>query len=275
MTVKKSRWTVKEVDEGVWYLVEPGEVSSMKNMFDDCIEHLNNNKHLAGIRCLERLLDASPTDIEALNHLAALYEIEGERNKGIELWEKAVEIGRNTLPEDFEEGDELPWGFHENRPFLRCLQALGLAYLEEGNVDEALSIFEENLSYNRSDNQGIRDVLVEVYLSKGRLDDVIELREMFSDDAMPATSYGNALALFKKGEKEKATEELEKAVEDLPKVAEELLKDEHEEPERIMPGTVSFGGWDQAYDHWEMFGEYWGEEELGWLEDVLNEVKGE
>jgi len=272
---EKDEWTAQKVEDGEWYLVEPTAVESSYEMFNMCTEHLNKEEFRAGKKCLKRLLDISSTNIEALNYLATIYEGEGKRGRATDMWAKAVDIGRNALPADFKEGDEIPWGFTENRPFLRALQCLGLAYLESGNMDKALSIFEENLSYNPNDNQGIRDLLAKVYLDKGRLADVIQLREMFSDDAMPATSYGNALALFKKGEKEKATEELGKAVEDLPKVAEELLKDEHEEPERIMQGTVSFGGWDQAYDHWEMFGEYWGEEELGWLEDVLNEVKGE
>lgn len=78
---------------------------------------------------------------------------------------------------------------------------------------------------------------------------------------------------YSKNGRKKAEEELKDAVEDLLRVAKELLKEEHEEPDRMMPGTVSFGGWDQAYDHWEAFSEYWDEDELRWLEDVLDEVE--
>jgi len=269
----KNGWRARENQDGVWSLVEPKSIKSNNEMFNNCIEHLNDEEYRTGKTCLERLLDLCPNHIEARNHLATLYDGEGDQERALELRKENVDIGRKALPEDFGEEDELPWGFTQNRPFLRALQGLGLLHLENGDVDEALSTFEENLSYNPNDNQGIRGLLTEVYLEKGLLDKVVELRKKFPDDAMPAITYGYALALFKKGEREKATEELKGAVEGLPKVAKELLKNDHEEPDRIMPGTVSFGGWDQAYDHWDAFGEYWCEDELKWLEEVFDEVE--
>ncbi len=268
----RDEWTAEEAEEGVWYLIEPRSVRNTEQMFYDCIEHLNSGEYQLGKACLERLLDLSPSSIEAMNYLAALYEEKGERKKAVELWKKAVKIGRKALPEDPVDC-ELPWGIIDNRPFLRSLQALGLAHMEEGDMDKALSIFEENLSYNLNDNQGIRDLLTQVYFDKDLFDKVIELREMFPDDTMPSICYGTALAFFKKGKKEKATEELKDAVEYLPKVAKELLKSSHEEPERIMPGMITSGGWDQAYEYWRMFGGYWGKDELRWLKGVLEDVE--
>ncbi len=271
----KNGWRARENQDGVWYLVEPKSIKSNNEMFNRCVEHLNEEEYQTGKSCLERLLDLCPNHIEARNHLAVLYDEEGDQENALELRKENVDIGREALPKDFGEEDELPWGFTQNRPFLRALKQLGIAHLDNGDVDKALSIFEENLSYNPSDNQGVRDLLIEVYLEKGLLDEVIKIRKKFPDDAMPGPRYGNALALFKKGEREKATEELKDAVEDLPKVAKELLKDKHEEPDRIMPGMISFGGWDQAYEYWKAFGEYWEKDELKWLEEVLDEVKSE
>ena len=47
-------------------------------------------------------------------------------------------------------------GWLENRPFLRCLHGLALVKYEEGAIEEALRLFQELLSLNPNDNQGVR-----------------------------------------------------------------------------------------------------------------------
>jgi tetratricopeptide (TPR) repeat protein len=64
-----------------------------------------------------------------------------------------VEIGKSCFPKNFSPGkDRLEWGFLENRPFLRACHNLGLLYLERGNAEKALSVFEDMLAMNPNDN---------------------------------------------------------------------------------------------------------------------------
>ncbi|MFO8110701.1 MAG: tetratricopeptide repeat protein [Thermoplasmata archaeon] len=267
-------WVAREFDEGSWFLDMPKEAEAAYPLFDKCVEHIDEGELKEAVMCLKRVLDDSPNHIESMSLLAYLYADKGKIMKAIELWKKGVDIGRSALSHGFRKGDTLEWSMIENRPFLRCLENLGLTYLNLGEVDKALPLFQEIIGYNPNDNQGVREVLVDIYLTKRRYDDVIKISEMYPKDGMPAIAYGRALALFKTGQKEKATEDLKEAVRFLPKVAEELMKDEHEEPGRVIPGTVSFGGWDQAYDYWDHFGGHWGKKELKWLKNVYVDSKG-
>jgi len=79
-----------------------------------------------------------------------------------------VAIGELSLGANFD--GVLPWGWIDNRPFLRCLHGLGISNLELGELDEARAIFERLLSLNPNDNQGARFLLGEME-KRERLDD--------------------------------------------------------------------------------------------------------
>ena len=56
----------------------------------------------------------------------------------------------------------LPWGYIDNRPFLRCMHGYGLCLWRLGRLDDAARIFTRLLWLNPSDNQGARFLVEEV-----------------------------------------------------------------------------------------------------------------
>lgn len=50
----------------------------------------------------------------------------------------------------------LPWGLGDNRPFLRCLNGLGLTLWRLQRLPAALATFERLLRLNPGDHQGAR-----------------------------------------------------------------------------------------------------------------------
>ncbi len=62
----------------------------------------------------------------------------------------------------------LPWGWIDNRPFLRCMHGFGLSLWRLGRFEEAGSIFDRMLWLNPSDNQGVR-FLIDKVGAQGRL----------------------------------------------------------------------------------------------------------
>ena len=71
-----------------------------------------------------------------------------------------MRIGELSLGDDFT--GVLPWGFIDNRPFLRCMHGYGLCLWRLGRFDVAEHIFEKMLWLNPSDNQGVRFLINEV-----------------------------------------------------------------------------------------------------------------
>ncbi len=211
-------------------------------------------------RKYRRLLEVYPEFIDAYHHLALALSDQGRAEEAFEVWQEAVELGLGCLPADFERGGhQLPWVLLENRPFLRAYHALGLEYLERGWVEEALRVFDEILTMNPSDNQGVRSLVVTCNLRLRRPEAVSEMADRSPGDVMEGVLYGRALALYQRGRTVEAEAALGEAIEMYPLIAEELLKTDHPEPKGLRPDRVTLGGADQAYYYWVDQGEYWEE----------------
>jgi len=72
-------------------------------------------------------------------------------------FETGVAIGESSLPSGFD--GLLPWGWVDNRPFLRCLHGYGLCLWRLGRLAEAAAVFEALLWLNPTDNQGARELV--------------------------------------------------------------------------------------------------------------------
>ncbi|HVS14910.1 MAG TPA: cytoplasmic protein [Thermoanaerobaculia bacterium] len=84
--------------------------------------------------------------------------------EAIRSYEVGVRIGELSLATDFD--GLLPWGFIDNRPFLRCLHGYGLCLWRLARADEAAATFERMLWLNPNDNQGARFLLPAVRAGK-------------------------------------------------------------------------------------------------------------
>lgn len=72
----------------------------------------------------------------------------------IRHYEVGFRIGKLSLGASFD--GLLPWGWIDNRPFLRCMRGFGLCLWRLGRFEEAECTISRMLWLNPSDNQGIR-----------------------------------------------------------------------------------------------------------------------
>ena len=100
-----------------------------------------------------RELAKSAANFDATNADVLLLqaEIEVDSMKAIELFEKAIQEASRT----FEPGEN-PWQNIPNRPFMRAAFAYGVYLFENGDFNEAASMFTDLLKMNKRDNQGAR-----------------------------------------------------------------------------------------------------------------------
>ncbi len=254
-----------------WEFVYPDEYYYLREEFNHGCESYEEGNLDEAERVFREVLAEVPCHLDAIHHLAIVLSERDLVDQARDLWDQSIRIGRKAFPQDFEQGrDKLQWGWLENRPFLRCLHGLALSKREEGRVEEALTSYQELLSLNPNDNQGIRALALEALFKLGKFEGALDITKQYPDDAMSETMYGQALALFKLERRREATTALKKAIKYSPLVAKELLKTKHRLPKTASPDVVTLGGADEAYYYWEHWGRYWEEdyEALEWLRRI-------
>ena len=258
-----------------WRFVYSDIYDNLMDEFDSGCEFYEQGNLDEAERVFKAVLAQMRDHLDAIHHLALVLSERNLLDQARDLWDQSVRIGRKAFPQDFKLGRErLEWGWLENRPFLRCLHGLALARYDEGEVEEALRLFQELLSLNPNDNQGVRAMAEEVLFKLGRLEDALEITEQYREDVMPETLYGRALALFKLGRRREASVALKQAIRYLPLVRKELLKTGHRLPRTARPDMVSVGGADEAYYYWQHWGQFWEEdpEALEWLRGMTRQT---
>lgn len=241
-----------------WEFVYPKTYSQKMDEFYSGCEAFEEGDLLKAESIFKSVLAEMPDHLDAIHHLAMVRSEQDLFDQARDLWEQSVRIGRKAFPPEFEHGrDRLEWGWLDNRPFLRCLQGLALTKYEDGEVSEALQLFQELLSLNPNDNQGIRALAVEALFKLAQFEQIIKVTGQYRNDIMPETLYGRALAFFKLGQRKQATAALNKAIKYLPLVGKELLKKKHRLPKTARPYLVTSGGADEAYYYWERWGQFW------------------
>jgi len=144
--------------------VIPGE--DPDDPFSDPITESNDLKH-AGMReeAYKLLMELCKSDLRCLDAHSHLGSFFFDRGPDVALrhYEVGLRIGELSLGEGF--NGVLPWGFIDNRPFLRCMHGYGLCLWRLGRFDKAERVFERILWLNPSDEQGVRFLIDE--LNKG------------------------------------------------------------------------------------------------------------
>lgn len=110
-------------------------------------------------RLLEALIAEDLRCLDAHAHLGS-FAYEYSALVALPHFESGVAVGESSLPRAF--GGVLPWGWVDNRPFLRCLHGYGLCLWRLGRLAEAESVFEALVWLNPADNQGVREVVADV-----------------------------------------------------------------------------------------------------------------
>ncbi len=114
--------------------VLPGEDPGNPDI-DPIIEsnELKDSGDIAGARRL--LMEACQADLRCLDAHAHLGNMVFDRDPELAVrhYEVGLRIGELSLGEDFD--GLLPWGLHDNRPFLRCMSGFGLSLWRLGGAE--------------------------------------------------------------------------------------------------------------------------------------------
>lgn len=249
---------MREVERGVWLFSDTYDDEHVMDRLHDALESWESGQSTVAERKLLKLLATHPSHIDALHHLSLIYMESGRKTEAHVFNLAAVGTGMAAIPSVFSwQKARLEWSFLSNRPFLRAYHSLGLWYLDHEQYDDAIEVFSRLLAISPNDNLGVRYLLPECWLAQGMPDLVLKHCSAHKNDSGPDILYSRALALVLSDKMDSAKKALEEAVASMPLVAKELLKKTHRRPVSNFPGTISWGGTDQAYEHWRRYGKYW------------------
>lgn len=234
--------------------------SKRKNIFDRFYDADDIDDHDLAFRKLSKIIGDDPEFIDAYNSAGRWELYLNNHGNALTYFDTAYRIGSKLIPKEFK--GTIPWEFLDNRPFLRAMHGLGLTYEHIGEYEKAANIYDKMLKYNPNDNQGIRALAIETSLFLGNYKKILKICKFYPEDAIPDTLYGEFVARYRLGQKDRSAEILKKANKTLPNVTKEILKEKHKEILNKRPGTITAGGEDEAYDYWRRTRVVWTDPEL-------------
>jgi tetratricopeptide (TPR) repeat protein len=172
---------------------------------------------------IEKALELDPDCIEVYEYLASR---ERKGANALPFFEKGIEIGQKKFGGKFLQKNKGNfWGWHETRPYMRCLYNKAEILVITGKIAEGVAIMEEMLELNTGDNQGVRFPLFSALIRIGETEKFKKYDKMFADDIYSAQIlYSRALFAFKtEGDSVNANELLKNAYKNNPYVVRKLL----------------------------------------------------
>src|SRR3989338_6236265 len=251
------RISLKKIQDNEWRFVFSRNYHQTHEQFHEFYE----SEDFSVMELAEKtslILLKEPLLMEADSYLAHQFLKLGAERNAFEVLEKSIAAVKNIFPKEFDwEKDKLPWYFLENRDFLNLLLDQAI-FMEKGKgVSKSIPYYEQILSLNPKDNQGVRGILTTIYLKTGQPQKVLGLSKKYPDDATCELTMGYALALIKLGKIEEAEKHLETIYKCSKHVVEELLKPTHRQPPQFNPERIQFGGEDEAFLYFREQGALW------------------
>ncbi len=220
----------------------PDEELTNEERAQDLVEDSYDLPMLDAVKNIEAALNLNPDCIEA-------YEYQGSVQRSVEsalsYYEKGVNIGKRIFGGKYlKEHKGQFWGFHETRPFMRCMYQYSDCLYKLGKKNESISVLEEMIDLNPNDNQGVRDQLMLYLLEQNEFDKFKKYSREYSEDGTAFTHFNRALfAYMKEGESDRSNELLKTAIEEnkfvLPMLIFSKLQTE-------MPNTYGIGDKNEA-----------------------------
>jgi tetratricopeptide (TPR) repeat protein len=220
--------------------------------FEDALESYRAQRYGESGRRLRAFVKKFQLHIDSYHHLGNIEWHRRKIDRARKYYETGYRIGLLAIPEDFK--GQLPWGIIENRPFLRATQGFGLALLRKKRTIEACEAFESLLRLNPNDNQGVRFLLVDIYLNERAIPKARAVLAAHQPDGM--NIYSMALLEALEGRRREALRWLCRAVSYNPWVPDMIVGDE-EFPNAEAPEYVTVGSQTEAEEYLRKLARLW------------------
>jgi tetratricopeptide (TPR) repeat protein len=240
------------VDERRWRLVLDAEE---KPLIDDALSRskraLDRENEAEALEIMRELAARYPNDVQVLDEVAMLFRSYEEPDAARFFWKRAIDVGMRGLPDDFLDRHwTLPYSFESNRNLLHSLNALAFLLLEQGELADALELFDVLLRLDPEDAFVARAKIVYCHLALRQPKNVLAICENYPEDSLVEIVFGRVLALHQSGRKEESSAAAVAAATTHPVVLKELF---HSSRHPDHSGDAH----DHAWHYWHEFRKFW------------------
>lgn len=245
--------------ENEWEFKYPKEIDNGEtyDLFCNACDLLDYDDYQAEI-LFKDLIRKHPFYIDAYNHLSISFRNQNKLFESFITAEKSYKIGKELFPKRLSAKKiKLEWSILENRPYLRSCQILGLEHQYRNEYDKAIEYYDEILSLNVNDNQGIRYLKLECLFYKKDFKSVRKFLSNHKDDWSIEFAYGKIVIDIIDGKTENAKKGIENALKINSFLPNEIIKTKHIKPEpRRIPGEefyeagIALGSVQESYSYW-------------------------
>jgi tetratricopeptide (TPR) repeat protein len=168
----------------------PARKQEAEMLFDEGMERWWAGDRVAACRSYRKVLKVQLDHSDAHNHLGIVALDRGRLKDAEQHFDAAI---RGATADLVIEHGQTPWGFLENRSYLRAIYNRALVFYRRRQYAEQVELLERLLFLNPKDNQGARHLIGEAYHRQGMIEDAIQVYKNALDE--PGCCYGLALAL--------------------------------------------------------------------------------
>ena len=236
----------------------------------DLVDEAWDSSPAKGRKLAVQALELWPDCIPAYEYLFVSIKSKKQR---LEYIENAVEIGKRLFGGKYlKEHIGNFWNLVETRPYMRSLHALAEYHAGEGNLSNAIVIWEDIIRLNTDDNLGVRYSLLSALLRQRDLKSYSKYCKKYPEDTTPYL-FNDALVHFmKEGASAEANEYLKNAAVNNSYAIPLLL---HDAPPSTLPDSYALHSPEEAIiyadETWQLWREIPGA--LEWLKASQLEQK--
>ena len=141
----------------------PAQEKDLNDFYYDAMELLDGSRSDArkAERILMGALRLDEHNVQTHIGLVHLYGRLKDKKKAHEHIKKAYEETNKKFPKW---PRRMPWGDMDNRPYMRAIQYRADLYADEGDKENAITLYRLLLTMNPNDNQGARYTISGVYV---------------------------------------------------------------------------------------------------------------
>lgn len=202
------------------------------------------------IKLAKQALEINPNNIDAENFIT---KFETNTIKKLGRYKETLDKEQSKLEKEGlfnKENIGIFWGLIETRPYMRTKHSYMLTLMDLGRYTEAIKQGEELLKLCESDNQGIRYLIIGLYVVLERFEECEKIYNKYSDDST-FMLFPLAVMYYKKGDYRKCKKVLKKIQENNEYLLDYLIGIKKFSKAKIedieVNGTYSWGSEAEAY----------------------------